>query len=133
MLSRVIGHIEEVMKDGRRNDPRDGEKVHREHKCRLMSPLVERPPKKGEEAKMSKVHPFWAVIQCINAKSVNNMKLSLEDYVLPQSFFKGCRKPYRDTVITLPVLRNIVTIDKGDILTVPCIRQGSVAERWLAA
>ena len=47
------------------------------------------------------------------------MQLTTEEYPLDQSFFKGCVRPNKQTVISLPVLRNIADIDKGDILTVP--------------
>ena len=123
MVSKVIGQIQEVVKDGRRGvEPRPAKAFS------LMSPLVASPFKKDEEAKMCNVHPFWAVIRCVNSTSLHNMKLYLEEYVVPQSVFKGCLKPNRNTVITLPALRNIVALEKGDILTVALKRTAEDAE-----
>ena len=117
MVPQVRGIIQEVVKDGRRGiEPRPAKTFG------LISPLVASPPKKGEETKTSKVHPFWTVVRCLNLKSVNNMKLFKEEYLIPQTLFKGCVKPNRNTVISLPVLRNIVAIEKNDILTVPYMR-----------
>ena len=111
------------MKDGRRQlEPRPPTTFD------LMSPFVVAPLKKGDEVKTSEAHPFWAVIRCLNSKSASNMKLTVEDYVLDQSVIKGCLKPNRQTLVGLPVLRNIAPILKGDILTVPYMREAGDAE-----
>ena len=84
MVPRVRGRIQEVVKDGRRHCA-DGPQTTFD----LMSPFVVAPLKKGDEVKTSEVHPFWAVIRCLNSKSANNMTLTVEDYALSQSLFKG--------------------------------------------
>ena len=123
MLSRVRGRIQEVVKDGRRSmQPRPPTKFD------LMSPFVVAPPKKGMEVNTSDAHPFWAVIRCLSSKSANNMMLTVEDFVLPQLLYKGCDKPNKQTLISLPVLRNIAAIEKGDILTVPYMREAIDSE-----
>ena len=118
MVPRVRGRIQEVVKDGRRHCA-DGPQTTFD----LMSPFVVAPLKKGDEVKTSEAHPFWAVIRCLNSKSAHNMKLTVEDYALDQTIFKGCQKPNKQTLIGLPVLRNIAPIQKGDILTVPYMRE----------
>ena len=118
MVPRVRGRIQEVVKDGRRHCA-DGPQTTFD----LMSPFVVAPLKKGDEVKTSEAHPFWAVIRCLNSKSAHNMKLTVEDYALDQTIFKGCQKPNKQTLIGLPVLRNIAPIQTGDILTVPHMRE----------
>ena len=117
MLSRVQGTIQEVVKGGRSKvEPRPRRTFH------LMSPFVtfaRTHRLSWHRSKMSEVSPFWAVLQCLNSKSANNMQLTKEEYPLDQSFFKGCVRPNKQTVISLPVLRNIADIKQGDILIVP--------------
>ena len=84
--------------------------------------------KKNDEVMTSGVHPFWAVIRCINSKAANNMKLTMENFLIPQRHFKGCEQPNRDTIIALPVLSNIASIEKGDILTIPYMKEADDEE-----
>ena len=48
------------------------------------------------------------------------MQLSMENFVVPKHLCKtdGVQKPTLQTVVTLPVLRNILPIEKDDVLTV---------------
>ena len=75
---------------------------------------------KAEDLNTELIHPFWAVLKCPNVKSVHNMQLSMEDFVVPKQWCKidGAQKPVVQTVVTLPVLRNILPIEKDDVLTV---------------
>ena len=75
--------------------------------------------KKGEEIHTEAVHPFWAVIKCLSAKSVHNMELTKEGFVVPHTPLKGLAKNTLRTTVTLPVLRNIVALEKGHVLTLP--------------
>ena len=116
MQARVRGDIQEVVKDGRRVENRP------ERTFDLLSPLVSTPPKTGDEVETKKLLPFWAVIRGLSHKSCYNMKMSVEDFTVPQMAFKGCNPVSRNTVVSLPVMRNVAPIDKGDLLTLPYSR-----------
>ena len=69
-------------------------------------------------------NPFWAVLKCLGPKSLHNMEMETEAVVVPQICFKGSRVIGRgrkalDFIVQIPVLRNVVAIEKGDILCLP--------------
>ena len=64
------------------------------------------------------MHPFWAVVKCVSAKSVHNMELTQETFSIPHTSLKGVAKNTLITTITLPVMRNIIALEKDDVLTV---------------
>ena len=115
MVPKVCGgSILQSLKDGRIKSMPERPAVPFE----LTSPLVKKPAKRGEEIDTASVHPFWAVIRCMGSKSIHNMEMTLESFVLPHATLKGLDKPPAlQTTVTLPVYRNIVAVDENDILT----------------
>ena len=65
------------------------------------------------------MHPFWAVVKCVSAKSVHNMELTQETFIIPHTSLKGVAKSTLQTTITLPVIRNIAALEKDHVLTLP--------------
>ena len=115
MVSKVRGEIQEkVQKDGR-TKVAGGEPRITDYD--LISSFVHNPPKKGGE--MPNVHPFWAVIKCKSSRSVHNMELSTEEFLVPRTVLKGANKNMLQATVTLPVLRNVEAIEMGDVLTLP--------------
>ena len=47
------------------------------------------------------------------------MELVEETFVVPQAVLKGSTKTGLQKTISLPVLRNVEVIERGDVLTVP--------------
>jgi len=122
MLLKVCGSIQEAVKDGRCRQ--SGGPAPRVASFECISPLMKNPPKKGQAVNTARVHPFWAVIKCSSAKSVHNMELVQETFVVHQAVLKGSKKSGLQKTITLPVLRNVEVIERGDVLTVPYNEDG---------
>ena len=123
MLSKVCGNIQEAVIDQRLHKTKHSTGTDpRSTSFELISPLLQLPRPRDEEINTEAVHPFWAVIKCLSAKSVHalhNMELTKEILVVPHTPLKGLAKNYLRTTVTLPVLRNIVALEKGHVLTLP--------------
>ena len=66
---------------------------------------------------MSTLHPFWAVLRCANSKTLSNMELVYEAFVVPHFDVVGTKKGSLETGVEMPMLRNVSKIEKDDILT----------------
>ena len=123
MLSKVCGSIQEAVIDQRLHKTKHSTGTDpRSTSFELISPLLQLPRPRDEEINTEAVHPFWAVIKCLSAKSVHalhNMELTKEILVVPHTPLKGLAKNYLRTTVTLPVIRNIVALEKGHVLTLP--------------
>ena len=118
MMSKVSADIEEVLK-GRAFNTAEALPHRPAATYTITSPLLRANSKKGDEIKTAEVHPFWAVIRQLSSKLAHNMELAEEYFVLPHIEMKGLSKSTLQTVVKLPVLRNITPINTGDLLTLP--------------
>ena len=123
MLSKVCGSIQEAVIDQRLHKTKHSTGPDpRSTSFELISPLLQLPRPRDEEINTEAVHPFWAVIKCLSAKSVHalhNMELTKEILVVPHTPLNGLAKNNLRTTVTLPVIRNIVALEKGHVLTLP--------------
>jgi hypothetical protein len=118
MLGEVRAKIQQGVKDGRckqSSKPDD-----KSTSFQLISPLFQMcsQRKKDEVLNTEAVHPFWAVTKCKSAKSGHNMEIIQETFSIPHTSLKGVAKNTLITTITLPVMRNIIALEKDDVLTV---------------
>ena len=117
MMSKVHANFYEVPRDGRcKTDAKSNPPAAT---YTITSPLLRANSKKGDEIKTAELHPFWAVIRQLSSKLAHNMELAEEYFVLPHIEMKGLSKSTLQTVVKLPVLRNITPINTGDLLTLP--------------
>ena len=65
------------------------------------------------------VHPFWSVIRCKSPKSVHNMEVCMQTFIVPHISLRGAPKNMLVTTVSLPVLRNCEALEEEDVLTVP--------------
>jgi hypothetical protein len=123
MLSKVCGSIQEAVIDQRLHKTKHSTGTDpRSTSFELISPLLQLPRPRDEEINTEAVHPFWAVIKCLSAKSVHalhNMELTKEILVVPHTPLNGLTKNNLRTTVALPVIRNIVALEKGHVLTLP--------------
>ena len=62
------------------------------------------------------------MIKCLSATSVHalhNMELTKEILVVPHTPLNGLSKNNLRTTVALPVIRNIVALEKDNVLTLP--------------
>jgi hypothetical protein len=123
MLSKVCGSIQEAVIDQRLHKTKHSTGTDpRSTSFELISPLLQLPRPRDEEINTEAVHPFWAVIKCLSATSVHalhNMELTKEILVVPHTPLNGLSKNNLRTTVALPVIRNIVALEKGHVLTLP--------------
>ncbi len=123
MLSKVCGSIQEAVIDQRLHKTKHSTGTDpRSTSFELISPLLQLPRPRDEEINTEAVHPFWAVIKCLSATSVHalhNMELTKEILVVPHTPLNGLTKNNLRTTVALPVIRNIVALEKGHVLTLP--------------
>jgi hypothetical protein len=133
MLSKVCGSIQEAVIDQRLHKTKHSTGTDpRSTSFELISPLLQLPRPRDEEINTEAVHPFWAVIKCLSAKSVHalhNMELTKEILVVPHTPLNGLTKNNLRTTVALPVIRNIVALEKGHVLTLPHDEQWWLATR----
>jgi hypothetical protein len=116
MVSKMRGEIQEtVHQDGRYTKTQ--QIPPRKTEYELISPFVKEPWQQGKS--VPQVHPFWSVIRCKSPKSVHNMEVCMQTFIVPHISLRGGPKNMMVTTVSLPVLRNCEVLEVEDVLTVP--------------
>ena len=115
MVSKMRGEIQETLQqDARYKKPQTEPRIT---EYELISPFVKEPWQTGKS--VPQVHPFWSVIKCKSPKSVHNMEVCMQSFIVPHISLRGAPKNMQVTTVSLPVLRNCEVLEVDDVLTVP--------------
>ena len=133
MLSRVVLRVSGGSKDKRLKHA----SATKERKVVVRSPLLDsasRNPHGTDRNPLSKLNSFWSVLRCLGPHSVPNMEIVTETIIVPQLILSGSRATSKgkcalEFSVDIPVLRNVVAVDAGDILCLEwCFDDGNEGE-----
>ena len=108
MLSYAFGSIATNWKDKRRAAEKE------DRTFELRSPLCAPGAKKGVE--LCNVNPYWAVLRAVGPQAAHNMEFAESSSFFPWLDFHKMPKTGLESVVCLPVLRNVIPIEKGQVL-----------------
>ena len=89
-------------------------------KMEVRSPLTKLTAKTHDKL-LENLNPFWAIVRCVNPKSSNNMELVSTVFNDTGPDVGGSKFPKLAVSfsVEVPVLRNVCSIEKDEILCLP--------------